>query len=136
MPFSRRKHHLPKFPPSVIPTFKSLCEALPSQEIGRYQTELAAEIEKIRALAAENPMIDLQTAQQLFDWCEALLKRYEEFDEQQRALVVGAIRYFLLDDDAVNEQSFATGLEDDAKVMNYVLEELGVEKDFVELKEL
>ena len=136
MVFARKKHPLPKFPPSVASTFKSLCEALPVEEIEKYRQELKVEVENLRSAAAENPMIDMQTAQQLVDWGEALLNRYQEFNDRQRELIVGAIRYFLLVDDAVSADTFATGMEDDAKVMNHVLEELGVEDDFVQLKEL
>lgn len=134
MIFKRKQHKLPKFPPSIIPTFKSLCEALPAEKVASYRDEVGTELERVKEAAQENPIISVRIAEALAERCYLLLDHYEQLGTAQRALAVGAIRYFALSKDAVSEEHFASGFDDDVKVLNHVLEELGIEDQFIELQ--
>jgi fructose-1,6-bisphosphatase len=46
---------------------------------------------------------------------------------------VGALRYFVSDDDSFSDLEFASGFNDDAEVMNHVLEELGLEQEVIDI---
>ncbi|MCB0353099.1 MAG: hypothetical protein KDD64_06220 [Bdellovibrionales bacterium] len=124
MIFKKRKHPLPKFPESVIPTFRQLCEAVESDEA----QELIPEVDKCMAhfqrLKKKHENMNLQLAYEIADRCRFLLDHYDSFTEEQQSLIMGAVRYFAIADDALSETAFASGFHDDAKVMNYVLEEL------------
>ncbi|MCB0310300.1 MAG: hypothetical protein KDD42_03640 [Bdellovibrionales bacterium] len=127
----RSRHPLPKFPASIRPTFENLCEALPVNNVEKYQQELDLEMKKIEEDARTNPLIHLQKAKMIHACSHFLLEKYSELSKEQQALAMGAIRYFLLSNDAISEQSFASGFDDDAKVMNHVLEKLGLEDQII-----
>jgi hypothetical protein len=46
-------------------------------------------------------------------------------------MIVGAIRYFACIDDALSESTYASGLVDDVRVLNHVIEELKREDLFI-----
>jgi hypothetical protein len=78
-----------------------------------------------------NEFIDMRIAQGLANKSLQLIDRFESLSEKHRILVIGAIRYFADSQDAVSEDGFATGLDDDVKIMNYVLEEIGDSDGFI-----
>ena len=134
MIFQRKRHKLPKFPPNIRATFKNLCKSLPAENVVSYKSEVDSELERIRTNAKENAMINLDLAVQLAQRCHMLLDNYDKFDNAKRALIVGAIRYFALSEDAFSEEDFASGFDDDARIMNYVLEQIGLEEHCIELE--
>ena len=121
-----KKYKLPKFPPELIPGFKSVCEAMPPEFIADYHKEVDDVLAKCREIAETNSTLNLPLAEEIAERAHLLLDHYEKFDEKQRALVVGAIRYFSIVDDALPADVFASGMNDDANVMNHVLEEVGL----------
>lgn len=133
MIFKRTHHPLPKFPPTVRPTFRNLCESLPVENVLAYKDEIENELVSIRERAKENSFINVALAEKLSEKCHLLLDIYEQYDRKKQALMVGAIRYFALANDSFSEEDFASGFDDDAKVMNHVLEELGIEDQFIDL---
>ena len=128
-----RKHKLPKFPPGIRVQFRRFCERLPADEVVAYKQEIDAELKSIEERARDNEMIDLERGRQVARACHLLLDYYAEATAAQQALIVGAIRYFACGEDAFSEETFASGFNDDAKVVNYVLEELGLETGYISL---
>jgi hypothetical protein len=57
----------------------------------------------------------------------AALEKYAEHSPAEQALIIGAVRYFAVADDPFDDATFASGFFDDIKVMNHVLERLGME---------
>jgi hypothetical protein len=53
--------------------------------------------------------------------CKRLLMRYDESGPEERAAIAGAVRYFLETHDLERDDE-PSGFDDDAKVMNYVVE--------------
>ena len=49
----------------------------------------------------------------------------------ERPKIAGAVRYFVAGDDPFDDSIFASGLFDDQRIVNHVLEELGLNEHFV-----
>ncbi len=81
---------------------------------------------ELRWAKAEHPFIDLDLAEDLAAACQAMLIQIDPTDPHQAALVGGAVKYFLDADDAEGDMESAEGLVDDAQVVNYVIERLGL----------
>jgi uncharacterized membrane protein YkvA (DUF1232 family) len=127
----RRRHPLPKFPSEVGSTFRSVCQSLPVEDLPTFQREFD---EAIRELEGDP---DFQrhrkVVEALADRCRLMLKLYPHLSEKQKALVIGACRYVALVDDPLPEEVFASGFNDDIKIVNHVLEQLGVHDRFLPL---
>lgn len=127
MIFRRRKFPLPKFPITIRQAFEGWCEELSVERIEMLQRELIAAVEAMRTRDdAQAGRLNIAFVEALRDRSELLLSRYAEFTPAQRKLAIGAIRYFVSPDDPVCDTTFASGLDDDVRVMNHVLEELGL----------
>jgi hypothetical protein len=75
----------------------------------------------------ENENIDPEAACQLADICNYLLDRYNDYPEKLKKLIIGAVRYVAISDDPFDDGTFATGFFDDMRIVNHVLEKLGIE---------
>ncbi|MBN8548844.1 MAG: hypothetical protein J0M12_05980 [Deltaproteobacteria bacterium] len=131
MGYFSRKHKLPRFPESLIPTFRRLCEPLPVEAVPDIRGDLDECVRNLQLASEANKRINVHRILQIQERCEYLLGRYESFSREQQALVIGALRYFVIVDDTLADDTFITGFDDDAKVVNYVLEELGIEDQFI-----
>ena len=132
--WKRRKHNLPKFPEEIIPLFDRLATELKGEQLIAFKNEVGQiveeELKNSIEMSAENKRILFE----LINLTNFLLEQYEERTPHERKLIIGAIKYFVGQDDPIPDQIFQTGLLDDAKVMNYVLEELGIEDRYIELR--
>lgn len=125
------KHKLPQFPPGVSRTFKGLSEPLKPEEIPELRGILDRNLAELADRAKANERIDLALMYELADVAHYLLDQYDRFNTEQRAMVIGAVRYFAIAEDGLPDESYASGFDDDAEVMNYVLEQLGIEGKFL-----
>lgn len=128
-----RTHKLPKFPASVIPTFKMLVEVLSSEEAAALHVDLDMFLEKFRAASKTEPIIDFVDAEELAAICHYLLEHYDDFDPHGKSLVVAAVRYVAVADDPFCDATFASGFYDDKKVVNYVLESLNIHDKYLKV---
>ncbi len=131
MSFFAKKHKLPRFPETLIPTFRRLCEPLPVDLLPNVKSDFDECVRKLEDIAETNPRVNRQRLEQIARTAQVLLERYEEYSTEQRALVIGALRYFAVVDDTLPDDTFLSGLDDDAKVFNYVLETLGIEDAYI-----
>lgn len=131
--FRRKNHRLPKFPPTLIPAFARLSEALSVEAVSEFPTYIDQRLAELEDAAGHNYRINIKLAAQIAERCNFLVSVYEAQQERGRALIVGAVRYFAIGEDAVSENGFASGLDDDAKVVNHVLEEIGIHDRFIDL---
>ena len=122
----KRRYPLPKFPDTVIPTFRGLCEVVHPDSLDELYAAIAHTERVIAQEAEEDEGLDVETYQDLIEACKFLLDQYENVDDKGRAAIVGAVRYFVVGDDPFHDSIFATGLYDDQRIINYVLEELGI----------
>lgn len=131
--FRRRQHRLPKFPPDAEANFHRLCRELPASDVPSLLESLQRCVDEIRAESKTNHLIQPSSIESLNTSARFLLEHYEEFTPKQRRLIVGAVYYFTMDNDGSPDSALATGFDDDIQVMNYVLEELGVEGMFIDI---
>lgn len=134
MIFGRRyTHPLPKVPANVRTTFKNMCGLVSPEELSELSALLEQSIEKTRDLSLSSPRIDIRLAEEIASRCRLLLEHYQEFSDAEKMMIIGAVRYFVVDDDPFSDDTFASGFDDDAQVINHVLEHLGIEGMFIEL---
>ena len=134
MIFGRRyKHPLPKVPSNIRTTFRNMCAVVPDTEVLELEEQIGITLEKTRETAQQSTRVDLRTAEEVASRCRLLLEHYQEFSEAEKALVIGAVRYFVLEEDPFSDDIFASGFDDDARVVNHVLEQLGIDGMYIEL---
>lgn len=133
MIFWKREHNLPKFPEGASALFLSLCELLDPSQIEELKAQLTDTYNEMLGLAQSSPNMNTRRLNDIFGVCSYLLSHYESLTQRHQSLVVGAIRYFMAEDDGLNDLVFYTGLDDDAKILNYVLEEIGIEGMYIRL---
>ena len=68
---------------------------------------------------------DLETAELVAEAIQKVLAFSAEFDERERAMVRGAVEYFVLNDVASDDLTDVLGFDDDARVLNSVLDRIG-----------
>ena len=90
-------------------------------------------VDEILVEAKTNSLIQTGLIHSLDASAQFLLENYEQFSVPQRRLIIGAVYYFAMSEDGSPDSTLATGFDDDIKVMNYVLEELGVEGMFIDI---
>jgi hypothetical protein len=128
------KHPLPNFPSQVIPTFYSLCEELPEASIAELSTLVNEALSELREREKHVRFVDLDMAEAVTGGCLFLLGIYKERTGYERSLIIGAVRYYAISDDPFPDTMFATGLDDDAKVVNFVLEQLGIHDHYIRIE--
>lgn len=135
MIFSRKvKYKLPKFPVSVIPAFRQLCREIAVEQVDEVRSEVERCLGLLRERAPERPNLNLPLAEEIAARCFMLLDRFGDCDLEKRKLIMGAVSYFVVDGDGAEDDSFATGFDDDARVINYVLQQVGIEDQFIDLR--
>lgn len=131
MLFRRRKYPLPKFPVQVIPQFRAFCEELPDERVAEFLPEVQECIAHFHELSQEFPILDMKRIERIGEVCTELLRMYPECTPRHKKMIVGAIRYFASIDDALSETTYASGLDDDIRVLNHVIEEVKREDLFI-----
>lgn len=126
------KYPLPNFPSAARPTFESLCQPITDDGIGPLRAKVDSALQAI-VQRARHFTVDLYMAKEVANRCHLLLDQYHGRSDEERALIAGAVRYFAVADDPLPDTVFATGLDDDAKIVNHVLERLGIEGHFIRI---
>jgi len=75
----------------------------------------------------QNEFLDKTISNNLYKTSKHLLETFKTYTPEQQPWIVGAIRYFIEDDDADGDLDGPTGFDDDAEVMNAVLKAIGKE---------
>ncbi len=75
--------------------------------------------------AAQSAAVDLDTAERIAGVLASLLDEPDRYDDEARALLAGATSYFVDADDDSNDLTDALGFDDDARVLNAVLDAIG-----------
>jgi hypothetical protein len=103
--------------------FRRLCMATSPGELKELADTVRLHLDQVRAAAA--PETDLEMAEQVASSLEALIGSDQRFSGDERALIRGAVEYFLLLDDADSDLHDSLGFDDDARVVNSVLDHVG-----------
>jgi hypothetical protein len=102
-----------------------LCEVLPETAAAALNAEIDHYLQKVQAALGQNEFLDVKLAHAIAARLRLLLPDYGRYPDNQKALLVGAVRYFTKDDDAEHDIHSVLGLDDDAAVVNYLLDVLG-----------
>ena len=111
--------------------FRQLCLPTSADEFEQLSGVVELHIEHIRNY--EGPNADVETAEAIAKSLLALLATEEPFDGDERALIRGAVEYFLLADDASGDLDDVLGFDDDARVLNSVVDRINRPKFRIEL---
>ena len=131
---SKKKYTLPKFPPEVSQIFRDLAVGVQQGEIVELERGVSERLAAAKEAAKDHPTVNVPRCEDIAERCRLLLSMLPTTPADKQPLIGGAVRYFLYDADPQSDTVFATGFDDDAQVVNYVLEELGVEGKFISLK--
>jgi tRNA A37 N6-isopentenylltransferase MiaA len=132
--FSWKKHKLPKFPDGAAEVFKSLCASIEEDQATALRVLLQETYEEMKANSHNNPRMNVARLEEVYSTASYLMNHYSSFSPHEQTLIVGAVRYFAIDQDVANDLAFFTGLDDDAKILNYVLEQIGVNDRYIKLQ--
>lgn len=117
----------------VLPSIPKRCRAIFERE-AKPVTEAGVPILKKRlddyyeivsSQAKKNTCIRLDTVEAMMRVFNILLSRYHHFSLEHKALIVGAISYFIAEEDANSDLIDMFGFEDDLAVLNTVLMTIG-----------
>ncbi len=111
--------------------FRRLCIATSAEELAQLGDVIEMHLDHIRQNAG--PMTDVETAEVIGESLTKVIRSNIEFDEEARSQIRGAVEYFLLTDDAAGDLEDALGFDDDARVLNTVLDRIGHPEFVVEL---
>jgi len=109
----------------ALALFRSFQEDLDAEALASLRGDVRAHLVALAKAQQKSELIALDLAEQLCTRLEALLDQAPSFDSPSRAMVVGAARYFVSDDDARPDAGSCTGLDDDVAVFNHVVSQLG-----------
>ena len=127
-----RRFPLPQKPSPIVDTFEKLCEACPIDELPKLRHQVQAAVDRFAGFRNDLLGPSVETSRELAARCGLLLDRYEKLAPRQRALAVGAVRYFITQLDAISDQTPIVGFNDDIVVMNHVLEQLNISGHFLQ----
>ncbi|MCA9646065.1 MAG: hypothetical protein H6718_29715 [Polyangiaceae bacterium] len=105
--------------------FQRLAQDFEPVHLIRLKDEMSQQLVNFREAAKQHEMLPVDLAQELHDNLLALFALMAEFSVEQQALVVGAARYFVAQDDEYPDTETILGLDDDISVFNHVVEQLG-----------
>jgi uncharacterized membrane protein YkvA (DUF1232 family) len=103
--------------------FRRLCLATSADELYQLINVIELHLQQINMAAVATT--DVETAEMIADSLTRLIRSDNAFDDDARAQIRGAVEYFLLADDAVGDLEDVVGFDDDARVVNTVLERIG-----------
>lgn len=134
---------MPAKPPSFLPDdplepdlerlFTPLCSAMPPSAANQLQDDVRQYTLRIQEALQQNEFLDIDTAKRLAAVLITLLDEYSTFSPSHRALIIGAVRYFLQDRDAEPDTTSLLGFDDDTIVLNHVLAAIGLSERKVDL---
>jgi uncharacterized membrane protein YkvA (DUF1232 family) len=105
--------------------FEGLCSELSDENVAALREQVTAHVARLEAERRRNELIAVDLAVLVRERLERLFELGPALKPEERAMVVGAARYFVSRDDAIPDTKACTGLDDDVMVVNYVLTALG-----------
>ena len=123
---SESKHGELAIPTAARPLWDELMQQplLPVHELYEQLSDYEAELAKRRR--SRDPDVDATLARELVVACRRLLDTLsKQTPPHTQHMVQAAVRYFIIEDDAEADLDSILGLDDDAEVVNAVLQKLG-----------
>lgn len=123
--------HIQSSAHSAFNIFENLCSPYEGPGLLHLKEQLQETAEWLTQLLGKSREYDIDLASILCARAVMLLDGYEQLNENQKSLVVGAVRYFLFRNDAHPDKNLRDGLEDDRLIFNYVLVQLRLLNDLI-----
>jgi len=101
--------------------FRRLCIDTEPEEIAPLAEMIQLHVQQIEEHSAT---ADVEVGISVANALTVLVTAPTTYDAEERALIRGAVEYFLLDDDAEGDLTTPMGFDDDARVANSVLRRL------------
>jgi hypothetical protein len=111
--------------PDEMNRFAAACEPTEPGELAGLRLRTQAYLAWVRDEAGRRSSLDLDTAEAIGRTLTMLLDEPDLYDAEQRALLRGAVGYFVDAEDSANDVTDAIGFDDDVRVVNAVLDALG-----------
>ncbi|MEA3337417.1 MAG: hypothetical protein U9R25_16075 [Chloroflexota bacterium] len=111
--------------PGVWHLFNTMCETLPRDQISSLTGQVTQHLADCRRALRANEFLDINLAEKIAEVLTSLLAGYGELPAEHQALIVGATRYFVAAGDAESDLTSVLGWDDDAQVLNHVLDVIG-----------
>ncbi len=108
--------------PEEQQVFRRLCLPTSIEELTQLPDVVELHLDHIRTSGEANT--DVEMAEAIGTSLTAVLAEADAFGDHERALVRGAVEYFLLAEDASGDLNDVLGFDDDARVLNAVLSRL------------
>jgi len=113
--------------------FAPLCIELDNLAAMELRQEIINHVEDFHKALKYNEFLDIDTAIRIAKVLINLLDNYDSYPKSHQKLIVGAARYFVSPHDADPDTTSLLGLDDDAAVLNYVLDTIGKPELKIEL---
>lgn len=111
--------------PGEMDRFVARCAPTAPEELAGLRLRVQAHLAWVRNQAVLHPPTDIETAARVADTLARLLDEPDQYDGGQRALLHGAVDYFVLREDDRDDLHSALGFDDDVRVVNALLDALG-----------
>ncbi|MCC6434329.1 MAG: hypothetical protein IT196_04790 [Acidimicrobiales bacterium] len=111
--------------PAEMDRFIAACLPTTAAELPGLRLRTQSYLAWARQQANRSGAVDLDMATQIATVLATLLDEPDQYDEDARALLRGATTYFVDADDGSNDVTDVVGFDDDARVLNAVLDALG-----------
>ena len=123
---------LPTGQDSIEARFSKLCEFQPESALPNIREHIASALESLRSQNKAFLGPNLKLAEAIAASCNKLVDAYPALSNEHKRLAIGAIRYFLVHMDTLPDSKPLVGLDDDALVLNHVIEQTALKIGFVE----
>jgi hypothetical protein len=111
--------------PGEVDRFVSAARPTAPSELAGLRLRVIAHAARVAQLGRDRPLVDVETAQRIASVLTQLCDEPDQLTADQRALLRGAVEYFVLDDDEVDDTDDVVGFDDDARVVNAVTAAFG-----------
>jgi len=111
--------------PTIEKVFNKLAVPVKPQKMEQLKTDIKRYLERITRAQNKNEFLNEPLARKIGKTAIYLLDSYQQYPKNKQALIIGAVKYFLLDADEENDLESPLGFDDDAEVFNYVLKNIG-----------
>lgn len=113
--------------PDVAAKVRELATESSFHELLEQRARVIGHLSVVEIEWSTNPDIDFHTAKRITDALQRMIERSADLDGEQRALVRGAVEYFVLTDDVKGDLAGPDGFGDDAAVVEAVAVAVGLD---------
>lgn len=106
---------------SYAELFLQEAQEVPLSELADLKEVLSLYLKQVRRLQEENEFIDIELVERIGQAVRAMLALYPKQGSAARAAIVGAFRYFIIEEDEEGDLESIVGFDDDAEVVNWVI---------------